>query len=292
MKTGSLLADAFYSLCREAGGISALSGALPQPVVPANGHHISLADVQKHAVLSSDHHYCPTRLICLENTLGGAILPLQDCQEIAAWARRQDPPIRLHLDGARLWEAVAAGAGSLAEYSKCFDSVTMCFSKGLGAPIGSIIVASKAFIARARHIRKMMGGGMRQAGVVTAAAKVSVEDTFLGGKLAETHAMAVEVGRMWERRGGKLQMPVETNMVWLDLGAAGCEVERLVVMGREMGIRFLGGRVVCHYQICAEAVERLGRVMDALLGTVVCERVLASDGAEVEAREDVKKEME
>ena len=256
---------------------------MPIPVTPAKGHHITLEDVKKHAVLEDDNHFAPTRLISLENTLGGTILPLSDCREISTWAREQDPPISLHLDGARLWEAVVAGAGTLKEYCECFDSVTMCFSKGLGAPIGSIIVSSTAFINRARHLRKMMGGGLRQAGVVTAPARVAVDETFLGGKLTATHHRAREVARMWESRGGRLQrgMDVETNMVWLDLEAAGVSAQRFVEMGVEEGVRLLGGRVVVHYQICGEAVERLGRVMD---------RVLRGKGGVKEARNGVKEE--
>ena len=270
---------------REAGGIASISGGMPIPVTPTNGHHITLSDVKKHAVLEDDNHFAPTRLISLENTLGGTILPLSDCREISIWAREQDPPIGLHLDGARLWEAVAAGAGTLKEYCDCFDSITMCFSKGLGAPIGSIIVSSTTFINRARHLRKMMGGGLRQAGVVTAPARVAVDETFLGGKLNATHELAREVAQMWESRGGKLQrgMHVETNMVWLDLKSCGVSMQRFVEMGVEEGVRLLGGRLVVHYQICGEAVERLGRVMDrVVIGGGMIE---TSNGVKEEARE-------
>lgn len=203
----------------------------------------------------------------------------------------------MHLDGARLWEAVAAGAGGLREYCDCFDSVTMCFSKGLGAPVGSIILASQSFVDRARHIRKGIGGGLRQAGVITAAARVAVDETFVGGKLAATHQKAREVKRMWEDRGGRLDMDVETNMVWLDLEDAQCSREKLVQMGVQEGVRLMGGRLVVHYQICDEAVERLGRVMDAVLrareGGVGVEVAVEVDGASKErARAVMKPEVE
>ncbi|KAL8689706.1 MAG: hypothetical protein Q9218_004687, partial [Villophora microphyllina] len=164
----------------EAGGIASLSGAFPIQVIPSNGHHITLDDVKKHAVLDDNVHHCPTTLISLENTLNGTILPLSNCQEISHWARAQNPPLKMHLDGARLWEAVAAGAGTLKDYCACFDSISLCFSKGLGAPIGSIIVGSPPFVARARHIRKSLGGGLRQSGVIAAPARVAVDETFLG----------------------------------------------------------------------------------------------------------------
>ncbi|KAL8979220.1 MAG: hypothetical protein Q9205_005390, partial [Flavoplaca limonia] len=199
----SILADSRSHIYQwEAGGISSLTGAFPIQIVPQNTHHLTLEDVKKHAVLDDDVHHCPTTLISLENTLNGSILPLSDCQAISSFARHHN--IKLHLDGARLWEAVSAGAGSLKEYCACFDSVSLCFSKGLGAPIGSIVVGSQPFIKRARHIRKAMGGGMRQSGVIAAPARVAVDETFLGGKLVKSHETAKRVGKMWVSRGGKL----------------------------------------------------------------------------------------
>ncbi|KAL9008268.1 MAG: hypothetical protein Q9173_006590, partial [Seirophora scorigena] len=180
----SLLADARSHIYEwEAGGIASLSGAFPISVRPSNAHHLTLPDIVQHAVLPAaanptlNIHRAPTRLIVLENTLDGSILPLAVARAIAAWARAQSPPIATHCDGARLWEAVAAGAGSLHEYAACFDSLSLCFSKGLGAPVGSVIVGSEAFIARARHVRKALGGGVRQAGVIAAPARVAVDET-------------------------------------------------------------------------------------------------------------------
>ena len=119
----------------------------------------------------------------------------------------------MHLDGARLWEAcvaVAVSTGSestpaelLREYCRCFDSVSLCFSKGLGAPVGSVVVGSEAFVQRARWIRKSIGGGLRQAGVISAAARTSVEETFLGGRLAGSHRRAKEVGASFFSGGGE-----------------------------------------------------------------------------------------
>ena len=134
-----------------------------------------------------------------------------------------------------------------------------------------------------------MGAGLRQAGVVTAPARVAVDETFLGGRLGATHELAREVKRMWEERGGRLKrgMGVETNMVWLDLEGVGVGVERFVEVGVEEGVRLLGGRVVCHYQICGEAVGRLGRVMDRVVrGEMRGEGGKeVSDGVREEARE-------
>lgn len=263
-------------------------------VVPSNGHHLTLADVKKHAVVSEDVHACPTRVISLENTLAGEVMPLQDCREISTWAR--DRGIIMHLDGARLWEAVAAQvarrehngdlAAGLKAYCACFDSVSLCFSKGLGAPIGSVIVGSEKFIGRARHVRKSIGGGLRQAGVITAAARVAVDETFLGGKLVGSHERARQIAEMWTSKGGKLTQGCETNMVWFDLAAAGVDVKKFVEVGVAHGLQFLGGRLVVHYRRCCrylrgevevsandslieisdEAVSRLKNVMDEILG--------------------------
>ena len=146
-----------------------------------------------------------------------------------------------------------------------------------------MIVGSRGFINRARHLRKMLGGGTRQAGVITAPARVAVEETFLGGKLAASHARAREIAGMWERKGGKLEQKCESNMVWLDLGGAGCSRERFVEEGVKEGVKVMGGRLVVHYQIGEEGVRRLGRVMDAVLG---------AGGVKVEGRSKEAKGIE
>jgi threonine aldolase len=247
----------------EAGGASSLSGALIQGVTPANGTYLTYEEVVEHTVISDDVHGCPTKVISLENTLNGNIMPLGEVKKISGFARNNG--IIMHLDGARLWEAVVAGAGSLKEYCQYFDSASLCFSKGLGAPIGSILVGTKPFIQRARWIRKMLGGGLRQAGVVSAAARVALEDTFLGGQLKQSHERAKAIAKLWEGLGGKLQYPVETNMVWLDVESAGLTVEDFVTLAKERGVRVNGGRMVVHYQISDEAVQRLELLMRDIL---------------------------
>ncbi|KAL8926848.1 MAG: hypothetical protein Q9208_002657 [Pyrenodesmia sp. 3 TL-2023] len=302
----SLLCDARSHIAGwEAGGCSSLTGAFPILVTPANGHHLTLSDVKAHISLPSPSskagneilniHRAPTTLICLENTLNGSILPLSSAREISQWAHSQDPPIKMHLDGARLWEAVSALAAAttttsddsaesappsaaetltsiLRDYCACFDSVSLCFSKGLCAPIGSILTSpSPQFIRRARHVRKSLGGGVRQAGVIAAPALVAVQETFLGGKLKGSHEVARRVAGMWEDRGGKLLGQegevVETNMCWFDMEGSGVEEgeEEWVEAGVREGVKLAGGRVVCHVQVGEEGVRRLGRVMDAVL---------------------------
>jgi threonine aldolase len=241
-----------HIITSEAGGVSASTGAYINGVVPHNGDYLTLEDIQKHVVISDDIHACPTKVISLENTLGGIIMPLSETRRICEWARANG--IKLHLDGARLWEVAVSGAGSLPEFASLFDSVSLCFSKGLGAPIGSILVGSNGFVKRARWFRKSIGGGARQTGVIAAAARVAVEETFgtgpngEGGKLAATHTKAKKIADMWTSRGGKLSREVQTNMVWLDLGATGLPSDALERIGRANGLNILGNRLVIHYR--------------------------------------------
>ncbi|PGH08860.1 hypothetical protein AJ80_07730 [Polytolypa hystricis UAMH7299] len=258
-----------HILCYEAGGVAMLTGALVHGIIPRNGKYLVLEDIQKHAVLDDDVHSCPTQLISLENTLDGIIMPLSEVRRISEWAHKRG--VKVHIDGARLWDAAAAGAGSLSDYTSLVDSVSLCFSKGLGAPIGSMVVGSNAFIKKARWFRKAIGGGTRQAGVLSAAMRVAVEETFgsgpngAGGKLAGTHTKARRIADMWTAKGGKLANPVETNMVWFELEGAGISVGDWAEFGKREGLGLLGNRLVVHYQISDEAIDRLGRVMDQVL---------------------------
>ncbi|MCJ1306800.1 hypothetical protein MMC25_000443 [Agyrium rufum] len=284
----------------EAGGVASLCGALVTGIIPENGHHVTLKDIKRKVVLTDDIHAAPTKVISLENTLGGEILPLEDCQAISAFAREHD--IKRHLDGARLWEAVAAEVAEgkhggdfvtgLKAYCKCFDSVSLCFSKGLGAPIGSMIVGSEAFIKKARHIRKSIGGGLRQSGVITAAAKVAVEETFLGGKLASSHQRARQISDLWVKKGGKLTKQVETNMCWFDLESAGIALPDFVAIGLRNGVKLFGGRLVVHYQISDEAVSRLEKIMGEVLSQKVKPLEEGSKEEKKEVDEVLKGDME
>jgi threonine aldolase len=263
--TGILCDRRSHIVQYEAGGASSLSGAMLQALIPKNGRYLTYEEIVEEAVISDDVHACPTKIISLENTLNGMVLPLEEVKKIHAFAKEHR--IILHLDGARLWEAAASGAGSLKEYCLYFDTISLCFSKGLGAPIGSIIVGKKDFIKRARWIRKMLGGGLRQAGLVSSAARIAVEDTYLGGKLKKTHENALIVKDLWEKLGGKLVHPVETNMVWLDIAAAGIDVETFVEAAKRHGVRAGGGRLVIHYQVGQEGIERLQTLFEDVLGS-------------------------
>lgn len=251
-------------------------------VVPKNGVHLTLEDVKEYAVLDEDVHSCPTRVISLENTLGGMLMPLEEVKRISAFARENN--IYMHLDGARLWEVVASGAGSLDSFAACFDTVNLCFSKGLGAPIGSIIVGPKKVIKHSRWMRKAIGGGLRQSGVVTAAARVAVDRTFgkgpngEGGLLKESHATAKRVEKMWTDLGGKLLHPVHTNMLWLDLDSMGCSGSKFTQLGAEQGLKLSGNRIITHYQIGAEGIRRLAAVFEKVAEEKAASFVVNTNG--------------
>ncbi|KAK1850705.1 u4 u6 small nuclear ribonucleoprotein prp4 [Colletotrichum chrysophilum] len=269
----AVLADASAHIIHwEAGGVAHLSGATVQGIRPLNGLYLTLEDVKKHAVLTDDVHKCPTQVVSIENTSSGVVIPLAELQKIKAWASTHG--VAIHMDGARLWEAVSAGAGALDDFGKCCDVLTLDFSKNLGAPMGAMVLGPSELIRRLKRIRKSIGGGMRQAGVLAAAARQAVAENFgLGNRdtkrvLRNSRVLAERVGRMWMERGGRLLKPVETNMAWVDLKSCNIEVREWNDLGKRNGIKLDGKRVVLHHQIDEMAMERLATVMNTALGHV------------------------
>ncbi|KAH7143855.1 pyridoxal phosphate-dependent transferase [Dactylonectria macrodidyma] len=270
----------------EAGGLATLSGGQITPVVPKNGRFLTLEDVMANATLDDDVHGCPTRVISLENTLHGMVMPLSEVKRISEFAREHG--IKMHCDGARLWEAVVSGAGSLPDFCYHFDTISLCLSKGLGAPVGSVLVGPKDTLKHARWVRKSIGGGLRQTGVVTSAGRVAVEQTFgssptgSDGLLKQSHEMARKVEELWTSMGGKIAEPTETNMCWLDINAAGCSQKRLIEYGAEAGLKFMCNRLVTHYQVAQNEEEVLRRLR------VAFEKILSS-GEDLNASQKVGK---
>ncbi len=252
--TGLLCDERSHLLHMEAGGLASLSGALPQTVLPHNGLYLTVEDIKRKIVLADGRDACtvPTRIIHLENPLGGVIMPLAELRRIKDFATAHE--IKVHIDGARLWEAVAAGAGSLAEYCNAADSVNLCLTKGLGAPIGSIIVGEKEFVHHARWVRKSIGGAMRQPGFVAACAWAAVNETFgrdPSGQaclLRRSHDLARRVADYWRSWGGRLTVPQQTNMVWLDFEEAGIDEDEWETEGERQGLMLHSSRLVMHYR--------------------------------------------
>ena len=196
----------------ESGGPAALSGVMCRCLNGPRGV-FNGADVEA-ALRPPDAHFPRTRLVCIENTHnrgGGKVWPLPQVREVAATARKQG--LLLHLDGARLWNASAATGIAERDYAAVFDTVSVCFSKGLGAPVGSALAGSKSFIERARRFRKMFGGGMRQAGIIAAGALFALRNHR--ERLTEDHTNAKALARGLASLPGLEVDPaeVETNMV-------------------------------------------------------------------------------
>lgn len=194
-------------------------------------------------------------VIALENTLNGVIMPLEEMQRIHTLARNKD--LYLHLDGARLWNASQATGIPLSEYGKLFDTVSVCVSKGVGAPIGSLVVGSRDRIRRARHVRKLLGGGWRQAGLLAAVARHCI-DTIIP-TMPETHRLTKRLADHLETLGMRILLPCDTNMIFLDTAPwitvtelADALAEKNIIIGRDEGTVT---RIVLHHQIDEQAVE-------------------------------------
>jgi threonine aldolase len=200
----------------EAGGPAVLSGVTCRTL---EGDYGILDPGQlENKIRKVDDHLVRTRLIALENTHnrgGGRVYPLEKIQAISTWAHANG--LMMHLDGARLWNAIVATGIPAAEWGRHFDSVSVCFSKGLGAPVGSALAGSHDFITRARRIRKRFGGGMRQAGVIAAAALYALDHHI--DRLAEDHRLAGIIAQaIADIPGLHLDPPeVETNLIWFEV---------------------------------------------------------------------------
>jgi threonine aldolase len=199
----------------EAGGAAVLGSIQPQPLDNAADGTIALADIEA-AIKPDDPHFARTRLLALENTIGGKVLPTAYVQAATALAKKHG--LACHLDGARLLNAAVAQGLPPAQLAQPFDTVSVCLSKGLGAPVGSVLVGPKALIARARRWRKMLGGGMRQAGVLAQAGLYALEHNV--ERLAEDHANARRLAQGLAKLPGLSVTEPDTNIVFVNVDAS------------------------------------------------------------------------
>ena len=245
----------------EGGGYAALSGC-SIALVPGSRGILEPEEVQKRIRKSagSRSHYPNASLVCLENTSnrgGGTCYPVEVLDEICRLSKEAD--CRLHLDGARLFNAVIASGESAASLTEGFDSISVCLSKGLGAPVGSVLVGTRSFIDRAHRWRKLFGGGMRQSGILAAAGLYALDHNIK--RLADDHNRARRLAEgLGEITGLSVdQEAVQTNMVYLETKEpAKGYVDRLAEMG--VGCFALGDRLirlVTHLQIDDEGIEEV-----------------------------------
>ena len=241
----------------EGGGAAVLGSIQPQPLTNQPDGSLRLEDIEA-AIKPDDAHFARTRLLALENTFGGQVLPAAYVEAATALARRHG--LATHLDGARLFNAAVASGVPARQIAASFDTVSVCFSKGLGAPVGSALVGPKDFIARALRIRKMAGGGLRQAGILAAAALHALDHHV--ERLAEDHAHARALAEGLQGLAGVTVQPPQTNIVFVDLApakAAGA-VERLAAAGVLCtGLYRL--RLVTHLDVNAQDIQRAVAVL-------------------------------
>ncbi|MFC4274920.1 low-specificity L-threonine aldolase [Achromobacter aloeverae] len=197
----------------EGGGAAVLGSVQPQPVEHAEDGSLPIAKLAAAIKPVDDPHYARTRLLALENTFHGKVIPQDYIVEAAAFARKHD--LGVHLDGARVCNAAVASGKTIAELCAPFDTVSICFSKGLGAPVGSVLVGSRALIEGARRWRKVLGGGMRQSGVLAAAALYALENNV--DRLAQDHANAARLARGLAQIDGVTVHGHATNMVFVSV---------------------------------------------------------------------------
>ncbi|MBN8152572.1 low-specificity L-threonine aldolase [Vibrio vulnificus] len=198
----------------EAGGAAVLGSIQPQPV-ENNPDGTLPFDKLAAAIKPDDSHFARTKLLSLENTINGKVLPLSYLQEARAFVDKHN--LKLHLDGARVYNAATALDVPVKDIAQYFDSMTICLSKGLGAPVGSLLLGSKEYIAKARRLRKMVGGGMRQAGILAAAGKLALTEQVAQLKVDHANAKALAQG-LSELPGVHVNPDfVQTNIVFAKL---------------------------------------------------------------------------
>ncbi|WP_166838101.1 low-specificity L-threonine aldolase [Rheinheimera pleomorphica] len=261
----------------EGGGMAVLGSIQPQPLELQNDGTLALSDIAA-AIKPDDPHFARTRLIVIENSVGGKVLPLSYMRDVAALAK--DEGLACHIDGARLMNAAVALAPQHSltpqqmarELCQGYDSVSLCLSKGLGCPVGSLLLGSNAFIARARRVRKMLGGGMRQTGILAAAGLYALQHNI--DRLADDHAncrhlaegLTTLSAQLPALQGKLVTLPVQTNILFTDVELS--LAEQLVPYLAERGIKLTGSnyqsangsikrlRWVCHLDISRDDIER------------------------------------
>ncbi|MBE0671936.1 MAG: low-specificity L-threonine aldolase [Anaerolineales bacterium] len=266
----AIVGEKSHIYLNEAGGMAALGGIYPHPVRNQPDGTLALDDIRA-SIQTEDVHHTITRLICIENTqnvCGGIALTPEYTAQVGKLAKENG--LKFHIDGARIFNAAAALNVDVKDLTAPADSVMFCLSKGLAAPVGSMLVGMKKFIDRARHLRKMLGGGMRQAGVLAAAGLISLEK--MTGRLGQDHARAKNLFEgLKQVKGLKLDARSASNMVYFDLAdRIALSENQIIEEMKKYGVlvdwagprRF---RLVTHYWVDDEGVEKVVKGFSEIL---------------------------
>ena len=247
----------------EAGGAAVLGSIQPQPVANQPDGTLALDDIEA-AIKPEDIHFARTKLLALENTIGGKVVGLDYMKKATDLAHAKG--LATHLDGARLFNAAVSLGVEARDVAKGFDTVSVCLSKGLGAPVGSVLLGPKDFIEKANRNRKILGGGMRQSGILAAAGLYALEHNV--DRLAEDHALAAELEKGLAKYAELSVKPAATNMVFLDVtGADGVAFEAFLKdRGVAMHSRYGQQRWVTHLDVGPADVAAALDVVAAFFG--------------------------
>ncbi|MGI8334798.1 threonine aldolase family protein [Actinomadura scrupuli] len=263
-----LLCDADAHLITYETGTAAAYSGISSRIWPASGGYIDV-DLVARMIRPGTYQAVPTRALAVEQThnlAGGAVIPLETLRDLRRVADAAG--IAMHCDGARIWHAHIADGVALAEYGALFDTMSVCLSKGLGAPVGSLMISTEERIEQARVIRKRMGGAMRQAGILAAAGRYALAHHVQ--RLADDHARARRLAGALEEFGIADPAQVRTNIVRLDLSKSHLTVPGLDAAARERGVHVsvLGphvGRLVTHLDVDDAGIDRAIEVLTAIL---------------------------
>jgi threonine aldolase len=260
-----ILEEASHIFNSEMAMMAAFSGVIPRPI-PSERGWLRWEQIES-AIRPNVYYYAQTRLICLENThnfKGGSIYPLEWAREIIEKAHERG--LKVHLDGARIFNAAVATGRSVKELTEGFDSVMFCLSKGLGAPVGSMLVGSAEFIKEARRVRKMLGGGMRQVGILAAAGLYALEHHI--ERLAEDHENAQILAQALREIPEVRLEPVETNIIIFELTKTPAEkliteLKKRNILALAIGPRRV--RLVTHLDVSRADVLRAACALQEIL---------------------------
>jgi threonine aldolase len=243
----------------EGGGAAVLGSIQPQPIANQPDGSIALADIEAQ-IKPDDIHFARTRVLALENTIGGRVLGAQYLAAATSLAHVRG--LATHLDGARICNAAVKQGISLRAASAGFDSVSVCLSKGLGAPVGSVLCGSRAFIEQAKRWRKMLGGGMRQAGIIAAAGQYALEHHV--ERLAEDHTNAAALASALRGIEGIAVSTPQTNIVYIDVPAAACDALRAALERERIRATIAPRtRIVTHLDVSGADIVRTSAVFEA-----------------------------